>query len=101
MPAAFIQPNFEFVQEWAKRKNLDLGKSNEDLINKQEVKDRIQEEVDLYNERFGRWERVKRFELTPDIWSIDEGHLTPTMKLKRRVVKEKYLDLYNKIYERN
>ena len=101
MPAAFIQPNFEFVQEWAKRKNLDLGKSYEDLIKKQEVKDRIQEEVDLYNERFGRWERVKRFELTPDIWSIDEGHLTPTMKLKRRVVKEKYLDLYNKIYERN
>ena len=59
---------------------------------------RIQDEVELYNERFGNWEKVKRFELTPDIWSIDAGHLTPTMKLKRKVIKEKYNDLYIKIY---
>ncbi|MEH6408712.1 MAG: long-chain fatty acid--CoA ligase [Leeuwenhoekiella sp.] len=101
MPAAFIQPNFEFVQEWAKRKGMDLGDDHKDLVANPQVIERIQQDVDKYNERFGRWERVKRFELTPDIWSIDEGHLTPTMKLKRRIVKEKYLDLYNKIYEHN
>jgi len=60
---------------------------------------RIQQEVDVYNEKFGKWERVKKFELTPEVWSIDEGHLTPTMKLKRRAVKERYMDLYNKLYE--
>ena len=43
-------------------------------------------------------DRVKKFELTPDEWSIDAGHLTPTMKLKRRVIKEKYSALYTKIY---
>jgi long-chain acyl-CoA synthetase len=59
---------------------------------------RIQEEIEHYNERFGSWEKVKRFELTPDVWSIDGGHLTPTMKLKRKVIKEKYNDLYTKIY---
>ena len=66
--------------------------------NTQEILNRIQDEVDLYNERFGNWEKVKRFELTSDIWSIDAGHLTPTMKLKRKVIKEKYNDLYLKIY---
>jgi long-chain acyl-CoA synthetase len=41
---------------------------------------------------------VKRFELTSDVWSIDGGHLTPTMKLKRKIIVEKYKELYAKIY---
>lgn len=98
MPAAFIQPSFDFVKEWAKRKNIDLGSSLKDLCSNEQVIARIQEEVDHYNERFGQWEKIKKFELTPDVWSIDAGHLTPTMKLKRRVVKEIYKDLYEKIY---
>lgn len=98
MPAAFIQPSFDFVKEWAKRKNIDIGSSLEDLCSNEQVIARIQEEVDHYNERFGQWEKIKKFELTPEIWSIDLGHLTPTMKLKRRVVKERYMKLYQKIY---
>lgn len=100
MPAALIQPNFEFVTEWAKLKNINVGTTPEEIASSEEVKKRIQEDVDIHNEKFGKWERVKKFELTPDEWSIEAGHLTPTMKLKRRIVKEKYLDLYNKIYER-
>ncbi len=98
MPAAFIQPSFDFVKEWAKRKNINIGNSLEDLCSNEKVIDRIQEEIDHYNERFGQWEKIKKFELTPELWSIDAGHLTPTMKLKRRVVKERYKDLYDKIY---
>jgi len=98
MPAAFIQPSFDFVKEWAKRKKIDIGTSLEDLCNNEKVIARIQEEVDTYNERFGKWEKIKRFELTPELWTIEAGHLTPTMKLKRRVVKERYKDLYEKIY---
>ena len=62
--------------------------------------ERIQKEVNKYNERFGKWEKVKRFELTPDVWSIEGGQLTPTMKAKRKVIKEMYKDLYEKIYDR-
>ena len=98
MPAAFIQPNFEFIKDWASRKNLNIGTTNEELATNEDVIARIQEEVDLANEHFGNWEKVKRFELTPDLWSIEAGHLTPTMKLKRKIIVEKYRNLYTKIY---
>ena len=99
MPAAFIQPSFDFIKEWGlKHPEVKLGTTNEEIITNPLLIKRIQDEVEQYNERFGNWEKVKRFELTPDIWSIDAGHLTPTMKLKRKVIKEKYNDLYIKIY---
>jgi long-chain acyl-CoA synthetase len=98
MPAAFIQPSFEFLAEWSQRKGIHLGATPEEIIKNEVVIKRIQKEVDAINERFGNWEKVKRFELTADVWSIDGGHLTPTMKLKRKIIAEKYKDLYAKIY---
>ena len=98
MPAAFIQPSFDFIKEWAKIHTIEIGKTNEEIVSNTKVIERIQEEVDKLNEKFGNWEKIKRFELTPDIWSIEAGHLTPTLKLKRKVVMEKYLDLFHKIY---
>ena len=98
MPAAFIQPGFEFVKEWAKLHNVTLGATNQEIIKNPQLIERIQQEVDTINEKFGNWEKIKRFELTPDVWSIDGGHLTPTLKLKRKIVMEKYKDLYQKIY---
>lgn len=98
MPAAFIQPNFEFVKEWAERKQIAIGSSHADIIANVKVIERFQEEINEHNAKFGKWEQVKRFELTPDEWSIEAEHLTPTMKLKRRVIKAKYKDLYDKIY---
>jgi long-chain acyl-CoA synthetase len=98
MPAAFIQPSFEFVKEWEKLHGIEAGKTNEEIIANPKVIDRIKEEVDSLNKKFGNWEQIKRFELTPDVWSIDGGHLTPTLKLKRKIIKEIYKDLYIKIY---
>jgi len=98
MPAAFIQPNFDFVMEWAKKNKISLDKSHENIIANEKVIARIQQEIDSINPKFGHWEQIKRFELTPDVWSIDGGELTPTLKLKRKNVLEKYQDLYQKIY---
>lgn len=99
MPGAFIQPDFEFVKQWAKKKNVNIGSTNKEISTNEEVIKRIDEEVERINEKFGNWERIKRFQLTPDVWSIDGGHLTPTMKLKRKSVMEIYKDLYDKIYK--
>jgi len=101
MPAAFIQLNFDFVKDWAKRKGFEIGTNAEEIVKNPRLIDRIQNEIDNHNKQFGNWEKVKKFELTPDIWSIESGHLTPTMKLKRKVIKEKYVSLYNRIYGYN
>jgi long-chain acyl-CoA synthetase len=98
MPGAFIQPNFSYIRTWAENEGIAIGASNEDLVSNTNVIQKIQQEVDLYNEKFGNWEKIKRFELTPNVWSIDGGELTPTLKLKRKIVKEKYIQLYKKIY---
>ncbi|WP_452229390.1 MULTISPECIES: AMP-dependent synthetase/ligase [unclassified Lacinutrix] len=98
MPGAIIQPNFDYIRDWIDYKKLNIGKSDADIATSQEVIDRIQEEITKYNLHFGKWEQIKRFELTPEVWSIDSGHLTPTMKMKRIVIKKMYQDLYDKIY---
>ncbi|WGH76660.1 AMP-dependent synthetase/ligase [Tenacibaculum tangerinum] len=98
MAAAFIQLNFEFVREWAQRHHIKVG-TNKDLVSNPKVIKRIQEEVDYANTKFGKWETIKKFELTEDEWSIDGGQLTPTMKMKRNIIKEMYKDLYDKIYK--
>ena len=94
MPAAFIQPNFDFIKAWAKHQEYKIIDPTTDkkLIN------RIQKEVDFHNKKFGKWEQIKKFEITADEWSIKAGHLTPTMKMKRKVIKEKYNKLYQNIY---
>ena len=98
MPAALIQPDFDFVKNWAKIHNIEIG-TNKELVNNEQVIARFEEEVTIANENFAKWEKIKQFRLTPDVWSIEGGHLTPTMKLKRKIVKEKYIELYNDIYE--
>lgn len=98
MPAAIVQPNFEYIAEWSEKEKLNLGATNEEIIASEVLINKIQEELNDCNSHFGKWEQIKRFELTPDVWSIDGGHLTPTMKMKRAVIKKIYEDLYDKIY---
>ncbi|MFI1745516.1 AMP-dependent synthetase/ligase [Thalassobellus sediminis] len=97
MPAALIQINFEFVKEWSRRHNIDYL-SDVEIINNPKLIERIQAEIDSANSTFGKWEQIKKFEITPDVWSIDAGHLTPTMKMKRKVIKFMYSNLIEKIY---
>ena len=96
-PAALIQPNFEVVSTWASKKGITLSKGDSWSTNK-EVCAKVFAEVNKINERFGKWEKIKEIRLTPDVWSVEDGHLTPTMKLKRRSIKEKYNALFDSIY---
>ncbi|AOW09869.1 AMP-dependent synthetase/ligase [Flavobacterium gilvum] len=98
MPGAFIQPNFDFVKEWAKLHSIQLGATNQEIVSNPKVIERIKLEVETLNKKFGNWEQVKRFELTPDVWSINGGHLTPTLKLRRKIILGIYKNLYEEIY---
>ena len=94
MPAALIQINFEYVNEWIKRKGYEVH----DLQNSNELRNRIQQEIDVCNKDFGKWEQIKKFEITKEEWTATSGHLTPTLKMKRKIILEKHKNLYNKIY---
>jgi long-chain acyl-CoA synthetase len=100
MPAALIQPNFEFIKDWIERKEKSIGATETEICASEEIISRIQQEVDEANSNFGKWEQIKRFELIPKVWSIDGGELTPTMKMKRKVIKEIYKEYCDKIYDR-
>ncbi len=98
MPAAILQPNFDFVREWARRHNVDCGNTPEEMAVNKAVHERIMEEIDHGNQHFGKWETIKTIEITPDVWSVDNDLLTPTFKPKRVVILKKYKHLYDKIY---
>lgn len=97
MPTAVIQPNVEYVTQWLKEKGI-VCDSLAQAVQEPLLKEAIEKEVEHHNQNFGSWEQVKKIELTPEEWSIDAGHLTPTMKLKRKVVAEKYYALIEQMY---
>lgn len=98
-PSALIVPSYDYVREWAKSKEMSVGNSNEELINNPKVIERIQKEVDLFNAEFGKFEQIKKIKLLPAEFSIDGGELTPTLKLKRKVIMAKYDALVEEIYK--
>jgi len=98
MAAAIVQPNFAFVKEWAKRHHQVIGSTLQEIAGNEKVKERIMEEIEEGNKHFGQWETIKKIELTPEVWTVDNELLTPTFKPKREVIIKKYKDLYDRIY---
>jgi long-chain acyl-CoA synthetase len=96
-PSALIVPTFEFLEEWCKRKNIDCS-DRKKMLADQRVIDRFQEEVDHYNEGFGKWEKIKKFRLLPEEFTVDNDMVTPTLKLKRKIIHKRYHDLIEEIY---
>jgi long-chain acyl-CoA synthetase len=97
-PAALIVPSFDGLKEFCKRKDIPYT-SDEEMVNKPEIKEKYQSEVDQFNKYFGKWEQIKRFKLLEYPWGIDSGELTPTMKLKRKVITQKYQKQIEEIYQ--
>ena len=95
---ALIVPSIPNLKEWMRQKNIPFV-SNEDAVNSKEVLDLYRELIDSFNKFFNHVEQVKRFELLPNEWTIESGELTPTLKLKRKVIMEKYKDAYERIYK--
>ncbi|MGI9528017.1 MAG: AMP-dependent synthetase/ligase [Weeksellaceae bacterium] len=100
MPTALIQPNFDYVREFIKKNNLTIeNPTDERIANSAALKEIIREQIKGVNKQFGHWEQIKKFELTPEVWSEENGLLTPTLKHKRKEIKQHFIDLYNKMYQ--
>jgi long-chain acyl-CoA synthetase len=98
--AALIVPDFVFLHNWCflhKVKFVD----NTDLVKHPKVVARYEQEVEKYNASLGQVSKVKKFELIAESWTPESGDLSPTQKLKRKVLMNKYSKLLDEIYEKN
>jgi long-chain acyl-CoA synthetase len=94
---ALIVPALSYLREWAARNGINAGETR-DLLRNPRVIELYKGVVEEYNKLFNHVEQVKKFELLESEWNIDGGELTPTLKLKRKVIMEKYRDAVERIY---
>ena len=95
--AALIRPDFAFLKDWCISHEIPFT-TNEEMIKNEEVKKRYDREVKKLNEGLGEVEKVKKYVLIADEWTIANGILTPTLKVKRKVVMERYNELIDKMF---
>jgi long-chain acyl-CoA synthetase len=95
---ALIVPSVANLKEWMVLKGINFT-TIEDVIHNPKVLTLYKEIIESFNQCFNHVEQVKKFELLPEEWTIDTGELTPTLKLKRKVIMEKYRDAVQRIYK--
>ena len=95
--SAIIMPNITFLHDWCSLHKVQY-KDNKALVEMDEVIARFSKEVNQINTTLGDHEKIKRFRIIPDTWSPDSGEMSPTLKLKRNVLKKKYQKIISEIY---
>jgi long-chain acyl-CoA synthetase len=95
--AALVVPNFEHLRSWCRIKEITYT-SNEEMIRRKEIRNRIKREIDCFNKDFGDTEKIKKFELIDHEWTIDSGEITANLKLKRRFIQSKYKGMIDKLF---
>jgi len=95
--SALIAPDFNYLKNFAVKHKIPFN-DNPDLIKNPVILKKYQEEINKFNKKLGQIEQIKRFKLVPDDWTPDTGALSPTLKLKRKFLYEKYDLLLKEIY---
>ena len=95
--AALIVPAFANLKTWCEKHGLEAS-TNEQMVNHPRVQEYYKTIIEKFNPQFNPVEQVKKFELLNAEWTINGGELTPTLKLKRKVIMEKYADAVERIY---
>ncbi|HRG04345.1 MAG TPA: AMP-binding protein, partial [Paludibacteraceae bacterium] len=96
--AALIVPDFVYLKSWCGIHKIDYT-TNEEMIKHPEVTKRIMSEIKKYNALFGDYEQVKKYQLVADAWTMDNGFLSPTLKIKRKVIQNFYEKQIEKLFE--
>jgi long-chain acyl-CoA synthetase len=96
-PSALISPAWDNVKYWCEHHGIAFTTPAEVIKNPQVI-EKFQHEIDHYNAGFGQWEKIKKFKLLPVTWGVDTGELTATMKLRRKVIMDKYKSEYESMY---
>ena len=99
-PAALIIPSYENCIDWAKTNDSSLiNLPREEFLTHSKIKQLIEDEVSRLNVNFGNWEKIKKLEILPNEFTIETGELTPTLKMKRKIIAEKYKNEIERIYQ--
>ncbi len=97
--SAFIVPNYAHLQDWSKNEAPELkGMPKDQFLTESKVLRKINKEVQLANQHFGNWEQIKKPIILSDEFTIENGELTPTLKMKRKVILEKYKKEFEELY---
>jgi long-chain acyl-CoA synthetase len=96
--AAIVVPDFAHLRAWCQIKGIPYT-SNKEMIEIERIKKRFQKEIHKFNKHLGATEQVKAFELLPSEWTVDSGELTATLKLKRKLINERYQPTIDKMFE--
>ncbi len=90
-PAALVVPAFPYLKVWCAENEIPFDDNNRKAsLQHPKIQAKFKEIIHEYNQEFGNWEQIKKFELIPNEWTVDTGEMTPTMKLKRRIIMQKY-----------
>lgn len=95
--SALISPNFSFLHDWCSRHKVHF-ENNKELILKSEVIARYQREINTINKQLGEFEQIKRFRLVEEQWSSQTGELSPTLKLRRKILYDRYEPILEEIF---
>jgi len=98
-PSALVIPSFDELKNWCKRHSVDCNCSNAELIKKPQITELYDGLVKKYNSNFAQWEQVKKIALLPELWTVESGEMTPTMKVKRKIISEKNKELIEGLYK--
>ncbi|MCX6151793.1 MAG: long-chain fatty acid--CoA ligase [Ignavibacteriales bacterium] len=96
--SALIVPDFEAIKEYADSNNIPYS-SIEDLSDKKEIYDLIQKDLEQFQKQLANFERVRKFVLLDKPFTLETGEITPTLKLKRKVIEERYGSLIDEMYK--
>jgi long-chain acyl-CoA synthetase len=96
-PAALVVPNFEALEAWARQQGLAFSNRDE-LLGKPEVMARYEGIIDEMTPDLAQFEKIKKIALVPREFTLEAGELTPTLKVRRRVVEDKYKDVIDRLY---
>jgi long-chain acyl-CoA synthetase len=97
--SALISPNFKYFEELKSSGKIDFSDSDE-LIHNPEIQSFFNSEIERINKKLNPSERITRFRLVPDEWTPATGELSPTLKLRRLFINEKYQKLLDQVYRK-
>lgn len=94
---ALVVPSFLQLEDWAKQNGVEITDKN-NIVDNSKIKDLLNNEIERLNKDFGKWEQIKKITLLAEEWTVEGGQLTPTMKLKRKIILERYRHHIEEMY---